>query len=459
MNCPRDHILICMLVVLAFLPGCTGQKPAIRLSPCSVGEYEAQCGTLRVHEDRLARRGRTIDLNVVVVKAWGDHPAPDPIFWLSGGPGGAATEDAARGRQFPYTLAENHDLVFVDQRGTGRSNQVLIPTDEPDLTGLTPEQMDARIQPWLDRVLREIDMDPRFYTTSLAMDDLDDVRQALGYDRINLAGYSYGATAAQYYLRQHEDHVRSVVLGGGSLLDVPVFERWAHNSQQALDAVFEQCRSEAACQAAYPELQTEYTALMERLKEKPETVPFTNPADGQAASITFTADYLAGEIRYMLRNAENTARLPLLIHRAYQDHDLKGFAQYYASYGGPEWWGSQFMDHVIRCSEKWAAFDPAAVERSGAGSSFAGWDLGLAQTTAFACQYTPPGVTPEGQTAQPGSQVPVLIWNGTRDPINPPENMAGAKALWPNSLAVAVPFVSHNWRDPAGHRLLVQADE
>ena len=70
-------------------------------------------------------------------------------------------------------------------------------------------------------------MEPQFYTTSEAMDDLDDVREALGYDKINLVGYSYGATAAQYYLRQHEEHVRTMTLGGGSLLDVPVFELWA----------------------------------------------------------------------------------------------------------------------------------------------------------------------------------------------------------------------------------------
>jgi pimeloyl-ACP methyl ester carboxylesterase len=281
----------------------------------------------------------------------------------------------------------------------------------------------------------------------VAMDDLDDVREALGYDKINLVGYSYGATAAQYYLRQHEQHVRSVVLGGGSLLDIPVFERWAQNSQRALDAVLGQCLSDPACQANFPNVETEFRGLMDRLKEKPETVTFTNPADGQPASVTFTADYLAGEIRYMMKDARNTSSLPLLIHRAYQDNDLQGFANFYASYGGPEWWGNQFMDHVIRCSEKWAAFDPAVVAKLGQESFLGGWDLSLAQNTALSCRYTPVGMTPEGQSIQPGSQVPVLILNGAWDPIDPPENMAGAKALWPNSLAVTLPYVSHNFTD------------
>jgi hypothetical protein len=155
---------------------------------------------------------------------------------------------------------------------------------------------------------------------------------------------------------------------------------------------------------------------MERLKEKPETVAF-NTSDGQTAYVTFTADYLAAEIRYMMKDAGQSIRLPLLIHRAYQDHDLQ-------------------------------AFDPAAVEELGRESFLGGWDLYLAQGTELSCKYTPVGITPEGQTTQPGSQIPVLIWNGTWDPIDPPENMAGAKELWPNSVAVFAPFVSHNWHNP-----------
>jgi pimeloyl-ACP methyl ester carboxylesterase len=193
---------------------------------------------MKVYEDRATRSGRMIELRVAVIKAKSANPAPDPIFYLAGGPGNAATEDGAR-QQFPGSLSQNHDLVFVDQRGTGGSNRVLVSTDSPDLTGLSPEEIDATLEALVDKFLGEIDMDPQYYTTSLAMDDLDEVRQALGYDQINLFGASYGATAAQYYLRQHEEHVRTVILVGGSLLDTPVFELWAKNGQRALELVFD----------------------------------------------------------------------------------------------------------------------------------------------------------------------------------------------------------------------------
>jgi pimeloyl-ACP methyl ester carboxylesterase len=387
-----------------------------------------------------------IDLNIVVIKARSDHPAPDPIFYLAGGPGDAATEDAKR-QQFPFSLSENHDLVFVDQRGTGGSNRVLIPNNQPDLSGLTPGELDAKAKEWIAKVLSEIDMDPRFYTTSVAMDDLDEVREALGYDKINLVGYSYGATAAQYYLRQHQAHVRTMALGGGSLLDVPVFELWAHNGQRALDIIFDRCQAETACHAAFPDLRAEFKALLARLAKEPVTETLPDSSDAQPGSVTFTADFFAAVIRHMTKDAKNDSALPLLIHRAYQENDWTGFTRFIATYGGYEWWGDQVMEHVIRCSEKWAAFDPAAVTKFSEGSYLAGWDISLAQSQVLSCKYTPGGETPEGLVPQTGSLVPVLILNGEVDPIDPPENMAGAKALWPNSISLIAPYQGHSISD------------
>lgn len=105
------------------------------------------------------------------------------------------------------------------------------------------------------------------------------------------------------------------------------------------------------------------------------------------------------------------------------------------------------MERVIRCSEKWAAFDPVAVTKFSHGSYLAGWDISLAESQAMSCKYTPRGKTPEGVSPQSGSQVPVLILNGEVDPIDPPENMAGAKELWPNSISLVAPYQSHSISD------------
>jgi pimeloyl-ACP methyl ester carboxylesterase len=274
------------------------------------------------------------------------------------------------------------------------------------------------------------------------------VREALGYDKINLVGYSYGATAAQYYLRQHEAHVRTMALGGGSLLDVPVFELWARNSQRALDMIFDRCQADSACHAAFPNLRTEFAGLLTRLAKAPVTGSLSNSSDDpQSGNVTLTADFFAAIIRYMTRDARNHSTLPLLIHRAYQENDWKGFLQFIANNGGPEWWSDQLMEHVIRCSEKWAAFDPLAVAQFSEGSYLTGWDVNLATNQALSCKYTPHGETPEGTSPQTGSQVPVLLLNADVDPIDPPDNMAGAEALWPNSLSLVAPYQGHSISD------------
>ncbi|RPJ52008.1 MAG: alpha/beta fold hydrolase, partial [Chloroflexi bacterium] len=264
----------------------------------------------------------------------------------------------------------------------------------------------------------------------------------LGYDKINLAGFSYGATAAQYYLRQHEDHVRAVFLYGGSLLDIPVFERWAQNGQRAIDRIFDLCQTDPDCQAAFPDLPAQFTGMLARLDGGPVTVSFNDDANSQAATVSLTKDLLAEVIRNMTKDAKNDPRLPLLIHRAYHEGDFGEFAQFFHT-NGYEWWGDQVMERVIRCGEKWAAFNPDEVARLSEGSYLKGWDVSLAQAQASSCQYTPPGEMPEGTASQTGSQVPVLVINSDLDPIDPPENMAGAKDLWPNSLSLVLPYHGH----------------
>lgn len=443
------NLAVLLLVFAILMVSCT--KPATNraplvLTPCKLGITPALCGTLRVYENRDAQRGRRINIRVAVIKAKSPDAAPDPIFYLAGGPGGSAVEDGMR-QQFSSSLSYTHDIVFVEQRGTGNSNPKTVSQGFPDFQGLIAEQIDANVKAraWEYKVLQIFTMDTRFYTTSMAMDDLDDVRKALGYDKINLVGYSYGATAAQYYLRQHEDHVRTVTLGIGSLLDIPVFELWALNGQRAMELIINRCLADSACQAAFPNLREEFTGLLTQLATTPATVSFTYPGNQQLDRITFTPDYFAAFMRHMTTDAKNDPFVPKLIHQAYDNNDWSGFAQYLADGYGPQWWGNLAMEHTIRCSEKWASFDPAVVAELSKGSYLAGWDISLANHQAYSCSFTPQGYTPEGETDQPGSNVPVLIINGDLDPINPPENMAGAKELWPNSLSLIGKNQSHSW--------------
>jgi pimeloyl-ACP methyl ester carboxylesterase len=430
----KSKIALVAALLLVVLPGCAKSNRTLELTPCTIAGQPAECGSLPVYENRDTRTGRMIDLKIAVIKSSNSQPAKDPVFLLSGGPGVAATEDTGNLRLLAY-LQQDRDVVLVDQRGTGGSHQVTAPTS-PDWSGLSPSEIEQAYAAWIQKELPRLDMDMRYYTTSVAMDDLDEVRQALGYEKINLFGGSYGATAAQYYLRQHEEHVRSVVLLSGSVGNVHIWERQAANAQKALDATFSLCESDPACHSAFPDVEAEFAALLERLDEKPIDIEW------EGGTLTLTRDLFAAKVEDMTRDARRAASLPRLIHRAYALDDWQTFGN--ASWGD---WTDLMMGYSIQCNEEWAAFSPEEVARLGQGSYLLGWNLFRANKYTIICKYLPEGTTPKAGSGQPVSQVPVLLFNGSLDPLDPPENVAGSQEIWPNSLALTLPFTGHSISD------------
>ena len=411
------------------------------MTPCVAGGTSAVCGNLRVPEDRSDPAARMIDVHVAVIPAVVTAPQADPLFPLDGGPGQAATEDLGWTASVFARIHADRDIVLVDQRGTGGSNRLAVP-DGPDLTGLSEGEAAARIDTWLKQVLAGLPGDPRFYTTTVAMDDVDDVRGALGYESINLYGPSYGATAAQYYLRQRGEHVRAVILDGGTLLDVPIFERIAPNSQRALDILFGRCAADRACRGAFPDLRSEFAAVMERLAKSPVTTSVSHPWTGDPIVLDSMA--FASAVHGALVDQRYLGQLPGLIHAAHQGNwDV--VAEAIAAAAGPKSADATtlVMSVVIRCSEGWARFDPAETARLGAKSYLRDVEVAIARNQATSCKYAPPGIVTANDTDAMTSDVPMLLILGEADPQNPPANVADAPNRFPNSRTVVVPGQAH----------------
>jgi len=161
-----------MILCLPFiLTACnSAQVETIDLQPCFVGNTSAKCGTLSVFEDREAHSGRKIDIHVAVIKAWRPDPAPDPIFYLAGGPGGSAIKDAAYAWLILKSANEKQDIVLVEQRGIGKSNRLTCPRDVEESGGLV--QINDQMVRDLRDCLANLNGDPTAYTTAWAMDDL-----------------------------------------------------------------------------------------------------------------------------------------------------------------------------------------------------------------------------------------------------------------------------------------------
>ena len=231
---------------------------------------------------------------------------PTPLY--SHGPRVSAIESASSSRSFRPFL-ERRDLVFVDQRGTGaRSARLPESTADPQsaLREFFPPESVRRC-----RAALEAKADLTLYTTPVAADDLDEVRAALGYERINLFGASYGTRAALVYLKRHPRSVRSVLLQGVAPthrfmpLDFPV------SAQRALDGLLGECERDEACRAAFPRVRAEAREVFEKLKKAPVDVEIKLPQTGATARVKLSRNLAPGPVRYMLETRASPRASPL----------------------------------------------------------------------------------------------------------------------------------------------------
>lgn len=394
----------------------------VLLAACVIGGVQAQCGKVTVPENRAIPAGAQIQLNVAVLPATVKSVRrADPLFYITGGPGGVDL-DVLPGIANAFSDINAHrDIVFVDQRGVGGSNplQCTLATLEGTIADLVAE------------CLGHVDADVTMYRTPQAMDDLDAVRQALGYGQIDLYGGSYGATAAQVYLRRHPETVRAVVLDGVTLLDVPVFERWSSSAQRALKLLDQRCKADRLCAKTFPHWFDRFPALLARLAKKPVKV----------GTVTVDADATAGTVDEMLTSSVSSARVPFTLAKAEGGSDA-ALAHEIANFASAS---DQIavMPLAIMCTEPWAARDPTVVAANSKGTFMAYNDLPGAIQSAAVCTAWPRVDTTGEDWSRVQSDVPTLVLQGGADPKDPPANSAGVQHAMPNAKVILAPGQGH----------------
>ena len=390
-----------------------------RLTPCKSQGVAARCGTFTVPENRARPDGRKIQLNVVVVPAGRKPAAPDAFTYLPGGPGGAATQMTSWVMQTFAAVHARHDIVLVDQRGTGGSHRLTcaLPTSPLD----TP----AKARAYAEHCLRSLNADVRQYGTRAAMDDLDAVRAALGYKRLDIYGASYGATAAQVYLKRHPSTVRTIALDGATAINVPFFSRFAVNAQAALDRLAARCNADTACHSAFPNWREEFSTLVRAW----DAHPISNRKNE-----TTTGSGLAGIVQAMLTDPAKAAEIPLLVSRA-AAHDYAPLNAHISS--GPQ--SVDIMFYGIWCNEPWVGLNARGP-----------WHTDFDSNTASAisyhraiCAYIPKRAEPTSAWALPHAKTPLLLLAGGADPQDPIGNMPQRRQAFPNSRAIVVPNYGH----------------
>ncbi|MBO0797992.1 MAG: alpha/beta fold hydrolase [Blastocatellia bacterium] len=391
----------------------SGQS-GIDLKPCRLPEVigEAKCGRYQVYEDRVAQRGRRIDLKVVVLPALTARRAPDALFVLAGNPGQAATDLSGFSARVFAGVRQERDIVLVDQRGTGESNGLSCDLYGESLQGqlgdlLPLEAIKACSARWDQRA------DLRFYTTPLAMDDLDDVRAALGYERINFFATAYGTRAAQVYLRHYPERVRSMILRGTMPVSELILPAIARDAQRSLDLVIEDCGKNAGCRKAYPNLKREVSEVIARFEKGGVAVQIANDETGKVERGELSRGAFITTLCSLLQSPGTIARLPMLINEAYKGNYSpftrevlmirRGFSRS-TSIGA-------FLS-VIN-SEDMRLIDTDRSEGTFMGDYYY-------QQLRQACALLPQGTLPPGYREPAVSSAPVLLISDRFDPATPP---------------------------------------
>jgi pimeloyl-ACP methyl ester carboxylesterase len=339
----------------------------------------------------------------------------------------------------------------VDQRGTGGSNR--LDCDIPDEALVTGELSPAELRALASDCLMNLSGRPQYYTTSIAVRDLDAVRAALGYDRVNLFGGSYGTRVAQHYARRYPARTRTIVLDAVVPPALALVPQIAIESDRALGRVFERCAADPDCNGRFPALAAQFATLNARLRRGPITTRFTDPATGTAGNIQVTRAHLVTMARMLNYSARTASLLPLVIHEAATNGNYVPLAAQAEMLGeGLERMIAMGMHHSVVCAEDAPLFtgatDRAVLERTYIGP------IMLDGMTAI-CEVWPRGPVDEDFHEPLASSVPALLLSGEFDPATPAQYGAAAAQGFERHLHLVVPGQGHGqMRLPCVQRLL-----
>jgi pimeloyl-ACP methyl ester carboxylesterase len=419
-------------VMLGLLGLCVQAQP---LTPCWLKgvPYEARCGVIQRPLDPAHAQGPRIEVHVAVLPALARNKQPDAVYFFAGGPGQSAIELAGPASQLLARLSTRRDIVLIDQRGTGRSAPLRCEEAPGEQTLAEQADLQQQVRSVRDcqrKLGRLPHGDLRFYTTPLAMADVDAVRTALQHERINLVGGSYGTRAALEYLRQFPQRVRRVVLDGVAPPDMVLPASFSGDNQRALEAMFLGCEQEAACARLHPRLRQRWQEL---LAQPAREVTAQHPVSGREERFRLSPTGMVQFVRGPLYVPALASALPYAIEEAAAGRftPLVGLAATAQGSSRNLFLGMHF---AVVCAEDYPRLSTTSLAP--------GVDFGEAFADVYrqVCASWPRGEVPAAFYAVGPAASPVLLLSGGLDPVTPPrhgERMAQALGARARHVVVA----------------------
>lgn len=450
---PKSGLMLACCIVVFFIAACdrthqsTQNASVSWLSACpdfsQTGKaaivQNSLCGQYHVKENPGNPDSREISLNILFLPAVNPVPEKDPLFIVAGGPGQSAVRVAESLHTVFRDIRKNRDIIFVDQRGTGKSNPLDCELETAESQQLAEPEQEVLAKKAIAQCINKIKDQAAFYTTNYAVADLDAVRKALGYEKINLWGGSYGSRVVLEYMRRYPMHTRASVLDG--LAPVALALPWSMESDglDALRALNQQCAQVPGCNNTYGDIVKKAHLVSDRLLAKPVAIKISHPRTQEKIVVNLSAADFSGVIRLALYSRDLSTLVPRVISEAEAgNYELFASLIYLAKSKSDMADISYGMHYSVICNEDYPLY-----KNKNARESNRFLNALSVQKYAEICAQWPQAKLPDDYWQPVVSDLPALLLSGAMDPVTPPRWGELVRQQLKNSLHLVVPGGHH----------------
>ncbi len=438
----RTAFFVALLFLLAALAMAQAPVPemhtvprprTLALEPTLIDSASVLVGKLVVPENRDQPGGRTIALRVIVIPALTNGVKDAPLFDLAGGPGMAASSAASWYAQDSTGYRATRDVVLVDQRGTGESNPLRCPELEraSKLDEMYPPDAVKRCRDELEKIA-----DLTQYTTMAAVRDLEAVRLAMGYEKIDLIGLSYGTIVAQTYMREYPQNVRCAVLTGTVPIDEKLPLHHARASEEVMQKLIDDCERDPLCGDAFPSIRSDWEALLDAFADGSEGAVYSDTSDTRLVTLQRGPFFEA--LRTLLITTEYQRGVPYIVHHAAQGD----FAPFF-SIVSPDSGESPFAEGMylcVTCPEATQRISEDEIESETAGTFLGRYRV---DQQAGACKLWPTVALSDDALAPVAASIPTLLIAGGMDYVTPMVWAQEVSSRLSDSRVVVIDYLGH----------------
>ena len=400
----------------------------------------AECADWSVPLNHENPDGERISVTVTRLASTAPEPAEDAFVLINGGPGGSSIDMLVDFGGIGHSFTRERDVIVIDQRGTGRSSKLTCAS----VTDTTEVPDEYEVLAMTEECLAELPHDPRYFTTTSAVDDLEKLRQALGYEQLSLYGVSYGTRVVMQYMRTYPEQARVAVIDGVVPPTQALGELIAIHSQNVLEQTFERCTSNQDCAKAFPDLERNFISVRERLKAESIDLRLNHPVTGEPTDLALNYNHMALWLRLSLYGPEAAALIPVALKQAADGNYLPIAANALRIATDLNEALSYGMHNAVMCTEDTPFYDEQNIDREAMAASYLGAEM--YDMLKQMCSAWPAGVRDEAIKDPLESDIPTLVLSGEFDPITPP--------AWGEAVLLGLTNARHIVAPGQGHGVL-----